>query len=363
MADEEKKSSDLNETLGVKTVEIDAKKAEKISFITLDNIGNYFGGEGEEDTVESLIKKAAEEYELALRNKVVEKRSMLLNNVCIYFDKITDKKGRIPSGLFMDTKGSLLHIYTLSDNREKAARLYGEIKDFYDALSENEQEDYEIKYAKILFDYVKYLNGGGRTEEFLNVIKVLLAVVKGNETDDGLLIESNCYSMLGAIYFQAKMYDPAIDFAYNALALTNRIENKTAAINNQYAIFAFNLGNIYFQADKYDNAIKLFTTAIDFAKTQVFESVFIVFKTASNYLAQVYVCQGEYQKAIDRYLSAIEYMSATFSGKTVTETNIDFLQRISLIYKEYLNDERAADKYGVEAQKLMDSLSDSEGNE
>lgn len=354
---------DEKEKFEVKKEEIDAQSMEKIPFITLDNIGNYFGGQSEEDTVESLIKKAADEYELALRNTVVEKRKMLLNNVCIYFDKIIDKKGKIPSDLFIKTKGSLLKIYIASDNGEKAARLYSEIEEFYDLLSENEQKEHEIRYGKVLFDYVKYLNEHNRFEEFFDAIKVLLALLNENESDEGLLIKSNCYSILGAIYFEAKKYDPAIDFAYNALVLTTQIENKTAAINNQYAIFAFNLGNIYFQADKYDNAIKLFTLAADFAKTQVFESAFVVFTTASNYLAQVYVCQGDYRKAIDRYLSAIEHIDAAFSGEAVGKTKIDFLNRIAILYGEYLDDADAAERYSREAQKLEDASSSPDEDE
>lgn len=332
--------------------ETDSINIEKIPFITLDNISNYFSSQESEDTVETLIEKATTEYELALKNEISEKKEMLLNNVCIYFDKIIDKEGTIPLTLFINTKGNLLNIHISKNSNEKVNKIINEIKDFYTSSSDSEKKENEIKYGTILFDYATYLNNINNFKELFATINIILELLDDNETDESLLITSRCYSLLGSIYFEAKMYDQAIEYAFNALVMTNQIQNKTSTTDNQYAIYAFNLGNIYFQSDHYDNAIKLFTLAIDFAKTQVFASKFLVFKTASDYLAQVYVCKKQYQKAIEEYLSASTYITEVFSGEIVQKTNIDFLERIALIYKEFLENPEAANRYNKEAEKL-----------
>ncbi len=323
---------------------------ENTPFITLDNISNYFSSE-KDDSIETLIENAKNEYELAIKNDVEEKRIMLLNNVGIYFDKIINKNGKIPIDLYINTKEKLLSSYISNNNYEKATNHYMELKEFYNSLDDNTKEKYQIKYTLISLDYVKYLNSINEFANFMPTIDNIFEILYENESDEALFIKSNCHSLLGTIYFEAKKYDDAIDYAYTALVLTNQIENKTKEIVNQYAIFAFNLGNIYFQCDKYDNAIKLFNLTIEFSKEHSFESKLTVFTYSANYLSQVYVCQEEYEKAIRNYIDAISYLEKNFSSDSILDTKIDFLQRIILLYNDYLKDAQAATKYEEELKK------------
>ncbi len=338
----------IDEDIINKSVEVDV---DSIPFVTLDNISNYFSKD-KDDSVETLIESAKGEYELSLKNEVIEKRLMLLNNVCIFFNKINDKEGVIPNNLFFNTKKDLLNIYMSLNNLEKTSNLYNEIKKFYNSLDNNTKLEYQIKYTSLSLDYVKYLNSNNEFSNFMEIIDNIFEILYENESDEALIIKSNCHSLLSSIYFEAQKFDESIDYAYTALVLTNQIENKTKDIKNQYAIFAFNLGNIYFQCDKYDNAITLFNLVIEFSKEHAYESKLMVFTYSSNYLAQVYVCLEEYKKAIEEYKNAISYLEEAFSSDEILNTKIDFLQRISIIYDEYLFDQENSSKYQSEVQKL-----------
>lgn len=338
----------IDEDIINKSVEVDV---DSIPFVTLDNISNYFSSE-KDGSVETLIESAKKEYELSLKNEVIEKRLMLLNNVCIFFNKINDKEGTIPNNLFFNTKKDLLNIYMSLNNLEKVSNFYNEIKEFYNSLDNNTKSEYQIKYTSLSLDYVKYLNSNNEFSSFMEIIDNIFEILYENESDEALIIKSNCHSLLSTIYFEAQKFDEAIDYAYTALVLTNQIENKTEEIKNQYAIFAFNLGNIFFQCDKYDNAITLFKSVIDFSKEHSYESKLMVFTYSSNYLAQVYVCLKEYEKAIEEYKDAISYLEENFSNNEILNTKIDFLQRISIIYDKYLFDQENSSKYEVEAQEL-----------
>lgn len=350
--EEVKKMDETNETN-----EMSEMNADKIPFITLDNIGDYFN-KNEEESIESLIEKATKEYNLAKSNQVPEKSLMLLNNACIYFYKIRQKGGAVPSELFFNVNSELIKTMRACDPHEIVPDVIDEIDAHYQALTEAEQNHYVIPYCKILLQYIFYLNDNDDFSTLIKYVDLVLDLLDENECDEALYIQSNCFSVLSSLYFEAKLYDEAINYGYNALMTMKEIQDKTPAVYNQYATFAFNLGNIYFQSDKYENAITMFTFTIGFCKENEFKDNFVILHYASNYLSQVYVCQKEYDRAIQGYSDYIAYSNAHFSGDRATKVVADFLYRIAFIYKKFLNDTETAKQYIDQAKTAISGLED-----
>lgn len=326
-----------------------------IPFITMDNIGDYVNNE--DYSIEDLIEKATKEYNLALNNNVIEKREMLLNNACIYFNKIIKKNGTIPPKLYLDVKLEQFNIYFGTMNTDQMEKTIKEVENYYSSLNDK-QDAISIKYCNILLQYLYYLNDNNKFQELFDYANIILETLEENNSDDAFFIQANTFSILSSIYFEGKRYEQAIDFAYNALMLINEIQNKTPRIYDLYATFAFNLGNIYLQSDNYNNAATVLKMTVDFCKENEFKSKFSILNYASNYLAQTYVCKKEYENAINEYLDYIDYSKDNYSGDNANKIVLDFLYRIALIYHRFLNDDKTAKKYINSANEVINSLED-----
>lgn len=333
-------------------------KNEKIPFITLDNIGDYFGSEGDAITVEELIERAKKEQRLAHENESIEKSIMLLGNAEIYLARIAKTGEKVPADLFLGIKGDLLSIYLRIFDIEHANTVFGEIDEYFDSLTDDEKDVCAISYARIASSYVHFLSGTDDIAWLVNVANKILSLLDENSTDDALLIKANCFSILGALYFEAKDHKTAIDLYYNALMITKEIENKTEDIYKHYATLAFNLGNVYFQSDNYTNAVTMFKFTRDFCLENEFDDRFTILHYSTNYLSQVYVCTEEYESAIEGYLSYVEYSREQFEGDEALIVEIDFLYRVALIYKKFLDDEKNAKVYLDKARITLGAVED-----
>ncbi len=367
--DEKKKREEkylkLKEKVNAKKAKEEEEKAkleeeninpDKIPFVTMDNLSDYFNNE--EDSVEDLISKATKEYNLALSNNVHEKKIMLLNNACIYFDKINKNGSIVPSNLFYDVKLELLKLYITGKDIDHILTIVEDASTYFASLDDDEKDNSSLKFCNLLLQYIFYLRDINDLEQLVTSINLAYGLLKDNDCDDALFIKSNILFILSSINFEAEMYDEAIDYGYNAMMLTKNIVNKTPDIYNQYASFVFSLGNIYFQSDMYDNAITLFKYNIDFCKENEFKDRILLLNYSLNYLSQVYVCKKQYDDAINGYLDYISYSNENFSGDEASKVVIDFLYRIGVIYHKFLNDDVNAKVYIDKANEVISSLDD-----
>lgn len=369
--EQEKKKKEMYKKIKEKVNEKKEKKNEKeenidvdkIPFVTMENISNYFNKDEKEETVDDLINKASKEYDLAMSNNVHEKKIMLLNNACIYFDKINKKDGFVPLNLFYDVKLELLKLYVAGNDDDHILTIVEDASNHFSLLNDEEKKDFSLKYCNLLLQYILYLRKINDLEYLVTCINLVFGLLKDNNCDDALYIKSNVLFILSSIYFENKMYDEAIDYGYNAMMMTKDIVNKTPDINNQYATFVFNLGNIYFQSDKFDNAITLFKFNIDFCKENAFRDKLLLLNYSSNYLSQVYVCKEQYDEAVNNYLDYISYSNENFSGDEANKIVIDFLSRIGIIYHRFLKDDINAKVYVDKANEAISSLDDKNSDE
>ena len=78
-----------------------------------------------------------------------------------------------------------------------------------------------------------------------------------------------------------------------------------------------------------------------------------MFAMSSNYMAQALVLKKEYEKAINEYNNAIEYLNKNELNENKRNINIkDFLNRIGIIYEKYLNNEEQSKIYYEKAKKV-----------
>ena len=78
-----------------------------------------------------------------------------------------------------------------------------------------------------------------------------------------------------------------------------------------------------------------------------------MFAISSNYMAQALVLKKEYEKAINEYNNAIEYLNKNELNENKRNINIkDFLNRIGIIYEKYLNNEEQSKIYYEKAKKV-----------
>ncbi len=78
-----------------------------------------------------------------------------------------------------------------------------------------------------------------------------------------------------------------------------------------------------------------------------------MFAKSSNYMAQALVLKKEYEKAINEYNNAIEYLNKNELNENKRNINIkDFLNRIGIIYEKYLNNEEQSKIYYEKAKKI-----------
>ncbi len=78
-----------------------------------------------------------------------------------------------------------------------------------------------------------------------------------------------------------------------------------------------------------------------------------MFAISSNYMAQALVLKKEYEKAINEYNNAIEYLNKNELDENKRNINIkDFLNRIGIIYEKYLNNEEQSKIYYEKAKKI-----------
>ncbi len=332
---------------------------EKIPFITLDNIGNYnFGSEDKEDSVDEMIEKARREHALARKNPSLEKSIMLLNNACIYFDKILAAGSRVPADLFFTVKSDQLKALVVTGDTDGADRVFDETVEYYSALDGEEREHNVIPYCNILLDCIFHFCRSGEFEKLSVSVNTVFELLESNDSDDALKIKATCFSSLGQLYFESKDYDRAIDYSYNALMTMKEVKDKTPEVYNRYATLAFNLGNVYFQSDKYENAETLFKFTLDFCRDNEFDGNMNIMQYAANYLSQVYVCMENYSDAIEGYLSHVSYSHENFSGDEALGTEAEFLYRVALIYHKFLHDDENAVKYSEQAKERLSALED-----
>ena len=70
-------------------------------------------------------------------------------------------------------------------------------------------------------------------------------------------------------------------------------------------------------------------------------------------MAQALVLKKEYEKAINEYNNAIEYLNKNELNENKRNINIkDFLNRIGIIYEKYLNNEEQSKIYYEKAKKI-----------
>ena len=70
-------------------------------------------------------------------------------------------------------------------------------------------------------------------------------------------------------------------------------------------------------------------------------------------MAQALVLKKEYEKAINEYNNAIEYLNKNELNENKRNINIkDFLNRIGIIYEKYLNNEEQSKIYYEKAKKV-----------
>ena len=70
-------------------------------------------------------------------------------------------------------------------------------------------------------------------------------------------------------------------------------------------------------------------------------------------MAQALVLKKEYEKAINEYNNAIEYLNKNELDENKRNINIkDFLNRIVIIYEKYLNNEEQSKIYYEKAKKV-----------
>lgn len=330
---------------------------EKIPFLTLDNIGNYFGQEEQEESTEALLAKARKEYDLACKNSVPEKRLMLLNNACIFFDKIIEKDGKIPFSLFAEVKEKLLDLYYIIDEENMAKQCFSELTDFF-AECDEESDDNNHFYCKTALSYCHFLDRHDEVQDTANLCSKIYNILQNDNSDAALEIKGESLALLGKLFLEGEVFDRAIAYFYNAYRLIGDIKEKTPEVLDKFASYGFNLGNAFFQADSYEEALQYFDEAIDFCKHNKMENAFDIMKFSYNYSAQVYVCTREYDKAVERYSEFIDYAKNNFSEEKTATTFVEFLYRIAVVCHRFLQNDAEAKKHIDLAREIINSLSE-----
>lgn len=212
----------------------------------------------------------------------------------------------------------LLDIYRKKNDLSQTKRVLEKIASIY---SQSDDKENSLKYRLQLLEINKQLKDDAQTAAALNVI--------GND------------------YKDLKNLDKALE-NYQASLLLNRKANAGGSNDNAIVSNLINIGNAYQMRGDNRNAIKSFNDAL-----QIIEKKGTPTENAvmHNYLASLYLAQGNFSDAEEHTNQAIKLLSSTENKRTLAAS----YKRLTDIYSKQGNYEKSLESYQAYSM-LKDSL-------
>lgn len=272
------------------------------------NIGELFQEWG-------VPEKALPYYDAALRHQAKEseeKRAALTERIAEVHLSLSQRD------LSMKNYLELLGIYQRKNDLNQTKRVLEKIATIY---SQSDDKENSLKYRLQLLDICKQLKDDLQTAATLNVI--------GND------------------YKDLKNLDKALENYQASLAL-NRKRNISGSNDNAIVSNLINIGNTYQMRGDNRNAIKSFDEALQIVEKKGTPTENAVMH---NYLASLYLVQGNFTDAEDHTNQAIKLLTGT-ENKRMLAANY---KRLSEIYAKQSNYEKSLESYQAYSM-LKDSL-------
>jgi signal transduction histidine kinase/tetratricopeptide (TPR) repeat protein len=227
-------------------------------------------------------------------------------------------------------------------------------------LSLNQKDKSLLLYFQLL-ELMRTKNDVPQTKRILEKIALIYSL--SNDTENSLkyhlqLLDINkqlsdpistatTLNVIGNHYKDLKDLDKALEYYQAALAI-NRQSGKQEENNNRIVTNLINIGTIYQSRGDNQNSIKSFKEALEVKKKKGSP---VEIAVMHNYLATLYLAQGNYADAEDHTKVAISLLSGT-DNKRILVTSY---KRLSDIYAKQGNYEKSLESYQAYSM-LNDSL-------
>jgi len=311
---------------------------------------------------------------LAQAQKALSNYPESLNNYLQALPEIRKQKDRETEAFVNQKMGELFHEWGVAEKAlpyyESALRYHkGTSRENYNYILERiaevrlsvNQRDSSIKNYLELLDYYRHKNELDQTKRILEKIATIYS--QADDTENSLkyrlqLLEVNrqqndntqtaaTLNVIGNDYKELKNLDKALENYQTALAL-NRKGNTNGSNDNAIVSNLINIGNTYQMRGDSRNSIKSFDEAL-----QIFEKKGTPPEKAvmHNYLASLYLAQGNFSDAEDHTNQAIKLLAGTDNKRTLAAN----YKRLSEIYSKQGNHEKSLESYQSYSM-LKDSL-------
>lgn len=322
--------------------------------ISPDAFKNYIDEHLCEFNKDETINLASKCYELGVANEEILIKEGHLKNALRVLYHLQEMYEIMPPNLFFKINYELILIYIDKNDEKEVKNTYKIVHDYYKFFDDGYKKVCSYGFSCVAFKYMEYLYSIKDYKGCLFPFDEIFDGLIKNTKDESMNLLANAFALVSHIGFIYNFKEKALSYMKNALSLVEVLSDRFKDKYSQIALFTFNSGNICLQMDDYDNAIKYFIQAKDVCKNNKFDDSNDMFAISSNYMAQALVLKKEYEKAINEYNNAIEYLNKNELNENKRNINIkDFLNRIGIIYEKYLNNEEQSKIYYEKAEKVL----------
>ena len=327
----------------------DTKNLKNAYFVTLDNISTY--DNGDTLTMEDAIAKIQLNWNLASKEKSLEKETMLLNNCIITINQIQE---RLPEEYVVPAYVAILECLLKQNLVSEAMEYLTDVCSFL----EEESDEIKTKYAAKIFDIEITLQNlaycSNQIEEFFKLFHNINNSYKYCEKNSKQMHNfAGANALIGKILFEAQMLDEAYQFIKTTNDILKELYEKNECSPFEFAGSSFTYANLFYQSGNYGQAITRFKELIDFCERNEFNNKQNILSMTYNYLGQVYVCLNDYEEAINTYKKIDEIVSKYEENDKLIDERADYRYRIGLIYYKFLKNNQEAKKYFEEALAFL----------
>jgi signal transduction histidine kinase/tetratricopeptide (TPR) repeat protein len=185
------------------------------------------------------------------------------------------------------------------------------------------------------------------TNDTENALKYRLQILEINKQLKDTVQTASTLNIIGNSYKTLKNYDKALEYYQSALTLNKQI-NKGGKNDNNMVNNLINIGTIYQSRGDNQNSIRYFNDAL---ATKEKNGTPYEIAVMHNYLASLYLAQGNYPEAEDHTKQAIEFMNSTDNKRALASS----YRRLSDIYERQGSYEKSLESYQTYSM-LKDSL-------
>ncbi len=275
---------------------------------------------------------------------------------------VSEKIGELFQDWGVPEKALPYYTSALNANSEKSSQKYASLLErIAEAhLSLNQREQSMTKYRQLL-EIMQQRKDPVQTKRILEKIASIYSL--SNDTENSLryrlqILELNkqlkdsaqiaaTLNVIGNHYKELKNYDKALEY-YQAAFAINRQTNTHGKSNNNLVSNLINIGTIYQLRGDNRNSIRNFSDALQIKKKN---GTPIEIAVMHNYLASLYLAQGNYPDAENNTKEAITLLKGTDSKRILAAS----YKRLSDIYEKQNNYEKSLASY-QEYSMLKDSL-------